>query len=59
VALSKSQDVELRVITWLDAAVVTLVLLVFAVGILVAGRPDLRRLLRVPAWRASGGRDHG
>ena len=44
VALSRNQEVELKVITHLDMALVGGVLAVIAIGLLVARRPELRRL---------------
>lgn len=52
VAVSRAQDVELAVISYLDLALVGLVLASIAIGLLVARRPHLRRL---PArWRSRG-----
>ncbi|MCW3004889.1 MAG: hypothetical protein JWQ20_4187 [Conexibacter sp.] len=56
VSLSRTQDVRVRVISWLDLALVGTALSLVAVGLLVAGRPHIRRPVR--AWRAAmaGGR---
>jgi hypothetical protein len=54
VALSKSQIVELEVITWLDVAVVVGLLVSVALLLLVARRPALRRRLTRPFRRRRG-----
>jgi hypothetical protein len=57
VALSKSQDVELQVISWIDLVVVAGVLMVLAVALVLAGRPDLRPALRPRRLHAGGSSD--
>ena len=47
VALSRNQEVELKVITRVDMVLVGGILLAIAIGLLVARRPQLRRL---PVW---------
>jgi hypothetical protein len=51
VSLSRSQDVRLRVISWVDLALVGSALSLVALALLVAGRPHIRRPVR--AWRAA------
>lgn len=53
VALSRNQEVELKVITHVDMALVGGVLTAIAIGLLVARRPELRRL---PVRRRRGRR---
>lgn len=55
VSLSRSQDVNLQVIGWLDVAVVGTALALVAVGLAVVRRPSLRRPLRTRRSAAAGG----
>lgn len=60
VALSRSQDVDLQVISWLDIAVGATALTLVAVGLAIVRRPSLRRprqLLRRSTTAEGGG--HG
>jgi hypothetical protein len=59
VSLSKSQEVDLKVIGWLDVAVVGSALAALAVGLAVARRPSLRRPLRALRAVVAGGRRRG
>jgi hypothetical protein len=59
VALSKSQEVKLQVVTWLDIGVVGTGLLIVAVGLAVARRPQLRRQMRALGSVSAGGRGRG
>jgi len=57
IALSRDQDVQLLVVSYLDMAVVIVVAVGLALGFLFFGRPQLLRLLRNPrtsARRAAG-----
>lgn len=58
VALSRSQEVELRIISWIDIAIVTVVLVVVAVALAVVRRPTLRRPSRMRRSPAGDG-GHG
>jgi hypothetical protein len=51
VSVSRNQEVELKVITWLDMVFAFLVLAGIAVGLLVARRPHLARKLHLPVRR--------
>jgi hypothetical protein len=60
IALSRSQDVTLQVISWLDIAVGATALILVAVGLAVVRRPSLRRpLRRLRRSTAAGGGGHG
>jgi hypothetical protein len=52
IALSRDQDVQLLVISYLDMAIGILVAVGLALGFLLFGRPTLRRLLRNPRLSA-------
>ncbi len=53
VAMSRRQDVDLKVFTWLDLAVSVVLLAIVAVGLLWWGRATHRRRLRARPARAS------
>jgi hypothetical protein len=51
VALSRDQDVELRVVSHLDLAVVSGAVLALALGLMLTGRRLVRRVAGHPTWR--------
>jgi hypothetical protein len=51
VSVSRNQEVELKVISWLDMLFTFLLLMGIAVGLLVAKRPHLARKLHLPVHR--------
>jgi hypothetical protein len=57
VSLSRTQDVQVRVISWLDLGLVGSGLTLVAIGLLLAGRPHIRRPVR--AWRAAMAAERG
>ena len=52
-SLSRDQDLQLQVITWLDFAVVLLLLVAIVVGLMLIGRPRLVRRIPVLGPRLS------